>query len=108
MRCSTCSARHTQSLCMWVERYSLRDYDDVKDAIERNIKENFPPPTRGWSPAGPWWTDAWRGSPAYAGMVPYSASPCGSKEMVPPPTRGWSLPICQVAVDIVVSDSLRK
>ena len=24
-----------------VERYRLRDYDDVKDAIERNIKENW-------------------------------------------------------------------
>jgi hypothetical protein len=24
-----------------VERYRLRDYDDVKDAIERNKKENW-------------------------------------------------------------------
>jgi len=24
-----------------VERYRLRDYDDVKDAVERNLKENW-------------------------------------------------------------------
>jgi hypothetical protein len=35
---------YTKSLHV-VERYRLRDYDDVKDAIERNIKEN-------WLPAG--------------------------------------------------------
>jgi hypothetical protein len=31
---------YTKSLHI-VERYRLRDYDDVKDAIERNIKENW-------------------------------------------------------------------
>jgi hypothetical protein len=31
---------YTKSLHV-VERYRLRDYDDVKDAIERNIKENW-------------------------------------------------------------------
>jgi hypothetical protein len=31
---------YTKALHM-VERYRLRDYDDVKDAIERNIKENW-------------------------------------------------------------------
>jgi hypothetical protein len=35
---------YTKSLHV-VERYRLRDYDDVKDAIERNINEN-------WLPAG--------------------------------------------------------
>jgi hypothetical protein len=31
---------YTKSLHV-VERYRLRDYDDVKDAIERNKKENY-------------------------------------------------------------------
>jgi hypothetical protein len=31
---------YTKSLHL-VERYSLRDYDDVKDAIDRNLKENW-------------------------------------------------------------------
>ena len=35
---------YTKSLHV-VERYRLRDYDDVRDAIERNLKEN-------WQPAG--------------------------------------------------------
>jgi hypothetical protein len=43
---------YTKSLHI-VERYRLHNYDDVKDAIERNIKENWPVQWRCLQPA-PW------------------------------------------------------
>ena len=36
-----------------VERYRLVDYDEAKDAIERNRKENFEPPGYGGAPYDP-------------------------------------------------------
>ena len=76
------------------------------------VSEMAPPPTRGWSPWIKFYPRDWRGSPAYAGMVPVVAkvhvkvvrlprlrgdgpqnyATPGELRLAPPPTRGWSPP----------------